>query len=77
MAIFELINCNSMMAMPSTISTAWMQSWSMKQAKARVTGPANGCEKTMPSGVRMLSVLVFMRRVFYSALISRETRTAG
>ena len=37
-----------------------MHNRSMNHARNRVTGPASSCENTIPSGVRMESVLAFM-----------------
>jgi hypothetical protein len=37
---------------------AEMQKKSMAQARNRLIGPASNCEKRIPSGVRMSSVLV-------------------
>src|SRR5689334_10423984 len=58
-----------------------MHAPSMNQARKRITGPASNCENTIPSGVRMDNVLIFMVRYDLNLepffLTLKETQLAG
>src|SRR5438105_4089386 len=59
-ARLALISWSNEKTKPRSMSTATMQTRSTNHAKNRVTGPASNCENTMPSGVRIWSVLVLI-----------------